>query len=327
MSSERLADYIRSVVLEPESGKLLLKGKLDEALAQRVQHEAQAYFLYRPDYFGGVVAHPPDKGPERPYFRPNGDPDWNPIIQAIGRIGVQSEYWDCMHGVLASQTINLEGMRSMVILPLYPTNDGEVELDINTYPSFLENAARAAGDEQPRYPGYIKMVNYGGDADFYGAQEESIFPMSVKILSGQRVKVDISELGLTKTAVRAAWDSWKQLHNTHSVIYNDVVTRALGKGEFSQLTTALLEEQQKSSGGFHTSFDILNPFLHARGRYTVDELIHELDEAYKIISVGFQQLYSHGEAQKLVDAAASHAQNIGELYETARANRRDVYRY
>lgn len=299
----------------------LTSGNLSQDTVKRLQEETQAYYIHEPQHYGGVLVHPYGQGPERPYFKPEGN-DWVPEVRAIARIGVQYHYWNMLYESFVKGTIELPQWFSMYILVLFPDKNNNFSIYKDDHPAEynLLYFANKAGDKVPRFNSYICRVNYGGDADFYGPWENHIFPMYVKIgiKDGSYERVRQESLGLTGEQVQATWDSWKYLSKNFGDRYH----------------TSFLQSYQNLSDRFVEVFDkdIRKGELFTGGFAVVRSLIHggidsdqDLDFALDVVNTAFCQLCESDKSY--IIAAKNHANNLKVMYETAKKYRQDTYHY
>lgn len=318
-------EYIRRISLSENLTGALINGPVTCEVARVLEKEANAYFDFDPAAFGGVLYHPKGQGPEQPYFRPEGD-DWNPVVQAISRIGVQYHYWNFLNKALTARTLALARITEMAMLVVHPVGNGRGYIEVCTKKNNLARLAENLGDPKPRFPGYIGLVNYGGDADFYGETcKNLIFPMDVKTSQGKNVKVDRLELGLSAEPIDETWKSWKNIYDVFGKHYHKACMEAYNAGEFSSDVRHALDCELKNRGVGTVS----NEFFLARAmimrRIDKDEnLLSPLTAVRRRIN----GLYDEPEEiADLFDAAKQHADNLRNLYETARCFCKDVYSY
>lgn len=303
--------------LSPVATEALIRGEITSDLVGRIQSETQAYFDFRKDIFGGVLYHRDGKGPEKPYFKPDGN-DWLPEVQAISRIGVQYHYWNMLHDALEKRTLDPARLMSLEILALHPNLDGSSCVEIDYDFDRLKNVVKRCGDTLPKYPCYIPSINFGGDADFYGSDENQIFPMDVKASDGKRVYVAREKLGIEPEIDDNAWQSWINIHRTDNKLYHQsvldscrglpsvavkIIERDLGKGEKFSGAHAVLRSSLLKGIDDDELFDRVLSVTDGKARETMTG------------------------NRELLKAAKDHAENLFLMYDTARKNRSDIYRY
>ena len=312
--AESIDRYYHQITMSSHSAELLLGGDFSLETQQQIQQELNAYFILDPATFLGVVCHEENSGPEKPYILPE-KKDFVSEIQAISRIGVQAEYWNMHHTMFSQGSIDSNQFWSTSMLYLFPTRDGRFHVQTFSDPRAIQSFAEHLGDIYPRFPQYALLVNYGGDADFYGPWANSIFPMKVRV--GKKMESVLQEsLGLSDQLVQSTWDSWHNMQTTygelfHAMVLNNYVT--LPRSAFELLNKAIQKGEHFLGG-----YAIARLFLLARRE------IEELDETMKVLSSAF----SHETKNPiLLHATKTHADNTRLLYEVARENRSDIYHY
>ncbi|MFA9288964.1 MAG: hypothetical protein ACEQSA_03740 [Weeksellaceae bacterium] len=320
--AERIS-YSGSTTLPQEYCDLLTNGKPTATDIENLQRSVQHYFSFDPTTWGGVLICPPGKGPERPYFFPQTEADWLPQVQAIGRLGTQYDYWGALHRSLQDKKVSLEKMISFVVLPLYQTPSGDFQVETDAYPGILQSYAESSGDNQPRFPAYISTINYGGDADFYGSYDNSIFPIRVKTKDGNETQVENTELGLEPQLIQNAWDSWITIEQTHHQLSAMSLMRALDDGDFTPTTAGYLRSYAAAGNKTLKTYALYRAFPRVGFSYDFDAI----DDAVAVLKRKFDALYETDEHVILADAVAAHAENLRIMYDTARTFRSDIYTY
>lgn len=315
MYSKELDRYYKFEALSLQSTKLLVEGDFSTSTTRRIQEELNAYCVLNPKTFAGIVYHPDGSGPEQPYMNPHGA-DWTPEVQAIARIGVQHEYWSLLHAALAAGTIDIAELISTEILILFPTDDGRVKVLTNSYPNFLKNVVKIAGDTTPRYPKYVPLVNYEGDADFYGPWSNSIFPMIVQTASGEHARAPQKALGIPEALVEKTWVSWGKIDEA----WRNIFERAV-KNSYVSLPNPLLEvfNQKLQCGEKFRSWSSVGHAIFQNKGTTQD---------YDLITNSITHgMHAESRSPQLLQATADHARNLADMYATAKNYRRDIYHY
>lgn len=313
-------NYLLNATLTPELTSALIKGSITPLLVEQVQTATNAYFPFDKDTFGGVLSHPPGGGPEKPYFRPEGD-DWRPEVQAIAQIGVQYYYWQMLYQGLVKRTLDPGRLFAMEMLVLYPNQNGSASVDLDSHPDRLKYVAKALDDAAPRFPAYIPTVNCGGDADFYGVDYNGIFPMKVKTPDETRSYVQREQLGLRPEIVDKTWKSWENLYPLRGKIYHQIVIDLLVKGLLPSNVEDVIKQDLEVGEKF-CSEGIVTRSLIKHGIY--DE--NELGSAIDILRKHIRRLISNKDYRALTQAAKNHADNLNKMYFTAASFRADVYR-
>lgn len=296
---------------------LLIKGDISPALTKAVQTELNAYFPFKKDTFGGVLYHRDGKGPEKPYFMPDGT-DWLPKVQAIARIGVQHHYWDMLHTTLEQQRINPAKWMSMSILVLCINSDGSSFLPIVSESSSLRRVAREAGDKEPVYPGYVLPVNFGGDPSFYGSDRNSIFPMGVRRKRG-KTNVQRETLGIPSEMIEHTWMSWKGLEDTADSLYHEAVVSCCRL--LPDPYVGIIEKEIARGWKISGVGGVVRALLREDHGLS-DEVLRIVtaipDNKAREIMTGNTELLT---------AAKAHAGNLLSMYETAKRHCQDIYHY
>jgi hypothetical protein len=304
--------YYKTEALSHQTSAALIAEDFSPDVVESVQKELQAYFT--PDHtLAGVIYHPDGKGPEKPYYRPEGN-DWMPEVQAISRIGVQYDYWQKVHEGIAKQRIILMDFKSTSVLLLYPTGDGRIYIQTDSNPAYLKSYVAKTGQI---YPKRVPLINYGGDADFYGSWENQIFPIPV-LLPGKtkETMVQRKALGISQEQTDIAWQSWSNIWKTTGEFLHNAFLNT-----YTQLPGFLREIMRKEidKGEKMTSIAaITRTFFQNNGsteewKLFVEDMSHELQhEATNPL---------------LFEATRAHAENLYNLYETAKAFRADIYHY
>lgn len=304
--------------LSPALTELLIKDGVTPLTVPRLQTDLQSYFPYRNETFGGVIYDREGKGPEKPYFKPEGS-DWQPEVQAIARIGVQHHYWDALYTSLEAASIDPVKMISMVVLVIHMNPDGSSYLETDSTPERVKKIAEEFGDEFTRFHSYVPYVNYGGDADFYGANHNSIFPMNVKTPDGGRVYVEREVLGLSGEVIDNAWQSWRTLDKTESALYHQATLASYR--DLPSPMAAIIERSLSRGECFGGGWAILRALL-LRDRMIGDET---LDLATSVVSNKAREIMTKN--ADLLKASKTHAENLSDMYKSARSFRQDVYHY
>ncbi len=310
-----LDKYFQLNALSLASTKSLLAGDFSISTTGRIQKELNAYCILNPKTFAGIVYHADGSGPEQPYDNPKRG-DWKPEIQAIGRIGVQHEYWRLLHEALAAGNIDVSELISTEILILYPTGDGRVQVKTNSYPDFLNYVAKRAGDTQPKYPKYVTLINFGGDADFYGIEKKHIFPMEQRTLTGDHTHVARSRLGVPESLIENTWHSWRKINEAWGNIFDRAVRNSYVKlpNPLFELINRKIQRGEKITAWHH----IIVPILQNGGTgEDCDVIQNEISSAMRV----------EARNPQLLQATADHANNLEQMYQTAKHHCRDIYHY
>lgn len=302
--------------LSSASTELLIQRAISPADVDRVEQELQAYFSFDPKIFGGVLYHRDGRGPEKPYFKPE-DSDSNPIIQAIAKIGVQYHYWEILYSALKQQIIDPVRMKYMDILVLHMNADGGSLVEIRS--QFLQVVVKEKGDETSRYPGYALMINYAGDANFYGSEKNYIFPMNLKMASGETCLVERTDLGVSVETADNVWNSWDRLGKTNQALYSQAVSTY--RELLPQYADAadVLERNILRGEPMGQEFAVLRAML----RYGLDDEV--FNQVREIIGKKAREIMTGNVV--LLSAAKTHADNLHSMYETAKGHCQDIYHY
>jgi|GEM_PF-1290518 len=318
MHNVEFDQYDHTATLTPKLSTLLLTHPLEPTTWQAMQQELNAYAVYDPKTFIGIVYHEDGTGPEKPFFQPEGD-DWHPIVQAVARIGCQAQYWEQVTTALHEKRLKFSDIMSANIQPIYPAKEkGRVIVSTYSNPDSLAYIAEKRGDTHPRFPQYINLVNYGGDADFYSPSENHMFPIDVRDKQGVKTYVTREELGISNELIIKTWNSWDNLHKVETKLFQPI---------FKEFIVHLPWYQ----------FEFFNNKIHAGKKYAfiaqplVDLMIKYRDiseeEVDQFIDNIKQYIDYLSEKPLLIQAYDEHAKNITSMYKVAKTNRSDVYHY
>jgi len=308
--------FYRFDMLSSGSTKLLLKGNFSADTQRRIQQDLNAYCILDPRTFAGVIYHPDGSGPEKPYLKPEGT-DWLPEVQAIAEIGFQSEYWSLLHNAAATGRIQIPFIKSADMLVLLPTANSRAWVETNSYHDSLKIAASEAGDPTPRFPKYVKLFNCGGDLDFYGSNDNEIFPMNVRNHTGMTM-VTRESLGITEQMVQEVWNSRNTISSKFATSFHNAVLRT-----YTQLPTPVSElfRDALQRGQIFDHDSQISEFLRKNKQIVNPEDIFTYIDWFR------EAMGGPALNQNVLQAIANHAKNLAVLYETAKNYRRDIYQY
>jgi len=216
-------------------------------------------------------------------------------------------------------------MYNLNIFNLFLNSSGTASITLNSKPSFLSNAASLSGDSDPRFPAYVSLSNYGGDADFYEQLKSRIFPMEVKTPDAKKVKVEQTELGLEDQAVQHSWDGWYNLSILHEQVFNNTIWSLVEKNVFPEKIAQIIKEVGKDR-------QILGLWMFTSYYFRQDSsknvLSHEeITQAIEIIDTEVSRINEPEGLSVVLEAAGEHASNLQKMYATASQFRTDVYHY
>jgi len=309
--------------LAPELTEMIIRQPMTNDLAHQIEKATNAYFRFEPGTFGGILHHAPGKGPENPYFRPISDNDWLPEVQGISRIGVQYYYWNFLLNGLAKKDCNPVKIYSLVIWPLYPNPDNSALTELDSHPNRLKQAAKLSDDPSPRFPAYIPLVNYGGDADFYGTFKNQIFPMEVKTKGGDIIYIDRTQLGLSEEIVEESWQSWLGFSSVYGQLFHQGIIELCNQELFpSKIAQQLISLAKKGNKFLFRSAVVRDLVYHGEvnNEKLIDTVISVMDTNSKII-------FKQEKLQRLILATQKHVANLKRMYDTARFFRSDIFDY
>jgi len=216
MHSVEIPTQRTNATLSATSTEHLLSKDYSQPTLEAIQKELQAYLFLNPTRFAGILYHADGSGPENPYYFPTSK-DWHPIIQAISRIGVQAEYWKMLHMHLTSGTANIYKLNATNIMVLHPMGDGRTQVETITPSQFdLDQLLKQEHIPYARFSKYVFLTNYAGDSDFYGTDNNAIFPMRVQISPNKFIRVPREQLGVSVELVQSVWEHWN--------IFNQYIT-------------------------------------------------------------------------------------------------------
>jgi len=338
-----------TAVISPEMLKPVLSGDLSSAKVTAIETQIGAYFDLNPATFGGILFHSDGRGPEKPYFFPD-EKDLLPVTQAVARIGVQFHYWDMLHQALDTGRVALTDADSLEILAIKLESPGNLHkvlgrnqllfgvalnlglvkgrVDLTHGPDGTERIAKKRGMPDPEHSAYIRLSNYGGDADFWGAWENSIFPMRVQInrpntsRERQSARVQIKELGLDSALVQTTWESWANLDAVKGNQFHSAVERLLLKSLFHSQVNEVLSSAVAKGKTIKHGADVATTLI--KGGVVANEV---LDHAMPIISRELQQMVFQEGRKEAIEAASELSENLNLMYQTARKFCRRVYPY
>jgi len=221
-----------------------------------------------------------------------------------------------LHTALAAGTIDVNHIYSTEILILYPRNNGETFVEIDTHSNRLARVMKKIEDTRPKFTAYVSLVNYGGDGDFYGSWENQIFPMRVQTFRGKEQTVERSLLGVSDVMVANTWQSWINVDNIYGKLYHNTILNNYGYLPNPQFE--LFNRAIQKGKTFCNGTDIVLLIFHSGG--TEEEL-------YQVVDFISSQFRKEAKNPELLHATQTHAENLEKLYNTAKLNRRDIYHY
>jgi len=155
-----------------------------------------------------------------------------PVVQATARVGIQYHYWRLLHESLKQDQIDPTVIGRFQVLVLHGNPDGTSDLLVDSTPYRVESIASKVGDSTPKFGQYVAMVNYVGDADFYGADTNRIFPMDVQGEDRQKAYVLADQLGIQPEMAQDVWDSWQSFREMRMFFYCRAFYQVLQKYHF-----------------------------------------------------------------------------------------------
>lgn len=175
---------------------LLLAGA-DTTSSDRLTFELESYIARH--HLGGITFDLASEARQIPK---------DPREVALNKIEQQCNYWSLLPDYLLDPKTTLYDVIRMNLLVLEPYVD-MTGWDIERiHRNIIEERQRKSSSMPKRF----RKINCLGDADFYGADQNAIFPMQVRVqdASGRATiaRVPIEELGVDRQLVQKTWDSW-----------------------------------------------------------------------------------------------------------------------
>jgi len=271
----------------------LLSGDPNNPSAQKLASIIERYYKKR--HIPGVIFAEGEAFPNDPY------------IAALDRIGLQLCYWNFLPEHILNPKTDL---RKLIAMETKEYNSPDFSnQDPDLISKQLEIRLRRRQQSSKNLILLSNSCNCFGDSDFWGPNNNTIFPMQVQVVENDKdifKEVIREDLGLNLQQVQETWDSWKLMN----IIFSDLSKESLIVGlKRLKLSSSLIAYTESLP-------IILNfwSFLYKEG--INDTLINKIEANYmKYLRSKIDQ---EGESHPLIIAARTLVNSLQDLYQTAR---------
>jgi hypothetical protein len=269
----------------------MLSGGPDHPLAPEIVPILQEYFTARKA--GGVIFQYEDESaPEHPT---------DARVAAVDRIGTQYGYWTFLPGHILNPKTDLVHVISMDAHMFDPPYDMTGKDISQIHQRVID---RIVGQRKN-----YRAINLLGDADFWGADQNQIFPMTVRITDADGkpaiARVTVEDIGVDPQQVQSTWESWKMVRRESSGLMKNAMISSLRALDYSSSVVAYLS-------GFSSGVEI---WVYLCQHVESDAL----DRILVTLSPNLRRVIDEaGEHHPWITSARALAKNLQVLYETAR---------